>query len=103
LQRRVFINQRPKIALLKFERKVLETFTPAQVKALLAFIPRGANETRAYVVASLLLDTGLRISEALGLRRTDCDLDNLVLKVLRKGNKQQLVPMSFEMRKVLWR
>jgi len=97
------ITLRPKITLLRFERKVLETFSPAQVKALLSFRPKGANQTRAHTVACLLLDTGLRISEALELRRSGCDLDNLVLRVLRKGNKQQLVPISFEMRKILWR
>ncbi len=97
------LAQRPKITLLRFERKVLETLAPAQVKALLGFRAAGANQTRAHTVACLALDTGLRISEALALRRTACDLDNLVLRVLRKGNKQQLVPISFEMRKILWR
>ena len=52
------ISQRPKITLLRFERKVLETFSAAQVKALLSFRAKGANETRAHTVACLLLDTG---------------------------------------------
>ncbi len=70
---------------------------------MLSFRAKGANETRVHTVACLLLDTGLRISEALESRRTACDLDNLVLRVQRKGNKQQLVPISLEMRKILWR
>jgi integrase/recombinase XerD len=55
------------------------------------------------MVASLLLDTGLRISEALGLRKQDIDFDNLVLKVYGKGSKERLVPMSLELRKMLFR
>ena len=51
----------------------------------------------------LLLDTGLRISEALGLTWERVDLDNLVLKVLGKGGKHRVVPISFECRKLLYR
>jgi integrase/recombinase XerD len=51
----------------------------------------------------VLLDCGLRAAEALRLTRQDVDFDNLVLKVLGKGNKQRLVPMSMELRKLLWR
>jgi hypothetical protein len=39
----------------------------------------------------------------LGLTRQDVDLDNLVLLVHGKANKQRLVPVSIELRKVLYR
>jgi integrase len=48
------------------------------------------------------LDTGLRLQELLNLSRQDVDLDNLILRVKGKGNKQRLVPMSIELRKVLF-
>ncbi len=49
------------------------------------------------------LDTGLRINELLSLRRQNVDIDNLVLRVNGKGNKERLVPISFELRKTLYR
>src|SRR5258707_6902680 len=47
-------------------------------------------------IALVALDSGLRISELLSLTRQDVDLDNLVLRVHGKGNKQRLVPMSVD-------
>jgi site-specific recombinase XerD len=55
------------------------------------------------MLAMLLLDCGLRISEALGLERENVDLDNLALRVMGKGSKERLVPISLELRKHLFR
>ena len=101
---RIEHGQEPlKIQKLKEEQKILSTFTEEQIQAALSFKPKGRNLTRAHMVASLLLDRGLRISEALGLRKQDIDLENLVLKVYGKGSKERLVPMSLELRKMLFR
>ena len=54
------------------------------------------------MVALTALDTGMRIQELLDLRRSDADFDNLLFRVHGKGNKQRLVPMSIELRKLLW-
>jgi hypothetical protein len=51
----------------------------------------------------LLLDAGLRIDEALGLKLVDVDFDNLLVTVFGKGQKERRIPFSFEMRKRLWR
>ena len=42
--------------------------------------PKGRTEARGWTVTVLLLDTGLRIDEVLGLERGNVDLDNLVLR-----------------------
>ena len=47
-----------------------------------------------HVLTLTALDTGLRVSEILGLRRCDVDLDNLTLRVVGKGNKHRLVPIG---------
>ncbi len=49
-----------------------------------------------------MLDSGLRLSEALTLTRQAADLDNLCLKVKGKGSRERLVPMSLELRKRLF-
>jgi integrase/recombinase XerD len=92
-----------RIGKLKEPKKVLPTFTPEHIKSMIAFKPKGLNDQRIHILACLLLDAGLRISEALQLRRKDLDLDNLLVKVDGKGAKQRVVPISMEMRKLLFK
>ncbi len=96
-------REMPKIPRLKEEQKILATLTPEHVNRLLQFRPKGRNLMRAHTLTLLLLDTGLRVSEALGLNWDHVDLDNLVLRVLGKGGKHRVVPISFEGRKLLYR
>ena len=92
-----------KIGYLKEERKIIQTFSPQQVKALLSWKPRAFSEHRLHALVATLLDCGLRIQEALELRREQVDLENLLVKVKGKGEKHRIVPMSFELRRVLHR
>ena len=92
-----------KIPRLKEEQTVLATLTPDHVKRLIQFSPKGRNLKRAHTLTLLVLDTGLRFAEALSLTWDRVDLDNLVLKVLGKGGKHRVVPLSLECRKVLYR
>jgi integrase len=67
----------------------------------IGFRPRTYREARLHGAVLLVLDTGLRISEALGLRDSNIDFDNLILRVFGKGQKERLVPFSPELRKTL--
>jgi integrase/recombinase XerD len=73
------------------------------VSRLVHYRPRSEGQKRLQALVLLLLDTGLRIEEALTLGRNQIDLDNLLLKAAGKGNKERVVPISSELRKVLWR
>ncbi len=97
------LAQSIKIGFIKAEKKVIATLSPEQVQHLITFRPKGTNATRCHVALCLILDTGLRISEALGLRREDVDFDSLLLRVLGKGGKHRHVPISLEFRKTLYR
>ncbi len=59
----------------------------ADVRALLLFKPRTVVDRRTWTLILLLLDTGLRISEALGIERTRVDLDAMTLTVLGTAPK----------------
>lgn len=54
-----------KLPRLQEEQKILATFTADQVSRLLAYKPKSKTMRRAQALAGLLLDTGLRIAEAL--------------------------------------
>ena len=82
---------------------MIATLTPDQIKRLIAYKPKGVNQTRTHTAALLILDGGYRISELLGLPFDLCDFENLVVKVRGKGGKYRLVPLSIEMRKTLYR
>src|SRR5262249_38696983 len=92
-----------KIPKLKEEQKILGTLTQEQRQRLIMFRPDSATQTRTHIAALLILDGGYRISEVLGLPYENVDLDNLVVKVRGKGNKHRLVPLSTDMRKLLYR
>ena len=92
-----------RVAKLKEEQKVIATLVPEQIRRLIEFKPKRKSEQRLHTLACLLLDSGLRIDEALSLRSEDVDLDNFLLRVHGKGGKDRVIPISVEMRKLMWR
>jgi len=84
--------------------KPMRVFSPEQIRRLLACIdrltPRGA---KYYTIILLLLDTGMRISELVHLRLEDLDLPHNCLRVMGKGQKPRVVPMSHLTRRELSR
>lgn len=50
-----------------------------------------------------LIDSGIRIDEALTLTREDVNFYDMVIKVKGKGKRERIVPFSLELRKTLWK
>ncbi|HZH92185.1 MAG TPA: tyrosine-type recombinase/integrase [Pyrinomonadaceae bacterium] len=98
-----FITEPLKIKLLKTEQRVMKTFSDQQLKAIVSFKPKTFTEFRIHTLLCLLIDTGVRVTEALELEREKIDFDNLFLTVRGKGNKERFIPMSLELRKTLWK
>jgi site-specific recombinase XerD len=97
------VSDRLRIKLLPNPAKPYATFSDADIRRLATHAPKGWAHVRTWTLAVLLLDTGLRISEALGLERDQVDLDALTVRVLGKGLRVRLVPISVEGRKALFR
>jgi integrase/recombinase XerD len=94
-----------RIQQLKEPQNILPTFTADQVTRLLSWRPKPKHfyQRRLHLLTLLLLDTGCRISEALGLRVRDLDMDNMLIKLDGKGRKQRIVPFSFVLRRAMHR
>ena len=92
-----------RVRLLPKASQFVVTFSDAEVKRILAVRPTGRSMTRAWTLFVMLVDTGLRIEEALSLERERVDLDGLTLNVRGKGSRDRIVPISTECRKALFR
>jgi integrase/recombinase XerD len=85
-------------------RKVIPTFSDFHIQELLNVIDtRKAEGYRDYAIILTLLDTGLRVSELCGLKLSNLWLEDGMLKVLGKGNKERLIPVGKHLQRCLWR
>ena len=69
---------------------------------MLLFKPKGL-ERRTRTLILLLLDTGVRITEALTLERHKVNLDDMLITVWGKGAKEGSLPFGHELRPVVFR
>ena len=85
-------------------RKVIPTFSDSQIQQLLNVIDaRTVEGYRGYTIILTLLDTGVRVSELCGLKLDNRWLEEGMLKVLGKGNKERLIPIGKQVQRLLWR
>jgi integrase len=90
------LPERLRIRLLPDPPKPLTPITDAEIRRLVLFRPEDRLQMRTATLITLLLDTGLRIDEALGLDRINVDLHNCLVRVRGKGNRERIVPISVE-------
>lgn len=83
---------------LKPEKRTMRPTTEAELKAIGTFRPKKVSERRLQAICLTLLDTGMRIIEALSLERAGVDFDDMLLTVRGKGNKRRVVPFSVDLR-----
>ena len=68
--------------------------TREEVDCVFESAANGKNPLRDTALFELMYSAGLRVSEALGIKLSQVDLDNEWLMPIGKGNKQRLVPMG---------
>lgn len=66
---------RARLPLLKTERRILDTLTPPQIRQLVEWRPRTFAQHRLHALLLTVLDTGIRIDEALKLEWADVDFE----------------------------
>ncbi|EGW37688.1 site-specific tyrosine recombinase/integron integrase [Desulfosporosinus sp. OT] len=91
----LLINPVQRVASPKLGRKLPHFLYLDQVKVLLK-APDGTNllGSRDQVIMELLYGSGLRVSELIGLNREDLDLESGLIRVLGKGSKERVVPVT---------
>jgi len=82
-------------------RKVVQTFTPTQIEALLAACGRGFVGARMKAIIVTLLDCGLRVSELCALAVEDVCFETQTMRVQGKGSRERVVPFGEATRQAL--
>lgn len=84
----------------KLGRKLPEVLTIEEIDALLNAIDLSKNEGhRNRAMLETLYSCGLRVSELVGLRFSDLFFEEGFIRVIGKGNKERLVPVSPQVQK----
>jgi len=97
------VNPFSRLKIPKPPKKVIATFSQYQIESLLSIMNNSPEGYRDMVIILTLLDTGLRVNELINLRMDNVWLEEGLIKVLGKGNKERLVPIGKQIRKLLWR
>jgi len=86
---------------LKEPERTLKTFSDDQLRALLDWKPKTFFDWRLYTMVCLAIDTGVRIDEMITLTRDRLNLEQLMVTVRGKGNKERVLPISIECKRIL--
>jgi site-specific recombinase XerD len=90
----------------KARRKVFDVLTDDEVKRLLLVLRQhsdAALRDRDLCICLLMLDSGLRLGEVLGLKCGSLHLEEGYISVLGKGDKERYVPVGQHTKKELMR
>lgn len=108
LQRKGLIRNNPasKVVVPGLEKRLPEFVSQKNINLYLDN-STGSEESfqtfRDLLILELFYDTGIRLSELIGIQEKNVDYQNLNLKVTGKRNKQRIIPMSLELTKKLGR
>ena len=93
-------NMRPP----KVAHHVVEPLLPEEIGRLFAAYDNNSSMgARNIAIISLMLDTGVRLSELTGLKAMNVHLEDGWIKVLGKGNKERMVAFGSTVQKTLIR
>jgi len=88
----------------KLVKKAVSTLSDEEIMAIVNTLTLNSHcEVRNLTIFMLLLDTGLRTGELVGLKMEDIRLNEGFVKVMGKGKKERIVPIGNKAQKVLQR
>ncbi len=96
-------NRLQNLKLPKAPTTVMEPLTPVEINKIIASIDkRSSSGARNHALFTLMLDSGLRASEAAGITLGNLNLADGFVKVMGKGAKERVVPIGKYVRMVLF-
>lgn len=92
----ITVNPAKTIQVLKTKKRLPTYIEQDQMNHLLGhdFFPDDYEGKMDFLVVVLLYQTGIRVSELVNLKEKQIDFSRSQLKVLGKGNKERVIPMS---------
>ena len=98
-------NPMTRILVPKAPIKIINTFSLEQLSSLVNLCDRSNGQGyRNLAIILLLLDSGIRVSELVGIEIGDVNLAEGYIKIKRaKGNKERIVPIGSLVQKSLWK
>ena len=111
--KRINVNPAEQVAVPKLHDKAIVRLEINEVAQLLDNVESGEKLTKHQLISheklknrdlallTLLLGTGIRVSECVGLDITDVDFENECIKVIRKGGYEDIVYFGTEVREAL--
>ena len=95
LEEIITVNPAELIEMPKIGRKLPEVLTVEEIDQMKAAVDLSKNEgIRNQAILETLYSCGLRVSELINLRYSDLFFEEGFVKIIGKGNKQRLVPIS---------
>lgn len=84
-----------RLELPKLPKVKIEVLSPAEIQQVLAAINPGTTlGARLLAMVLVMLDTGIRAGELVGMQMANVDWDHGVIKVFGKGAKERFVPIG---------
>ena len=86
----------------KLPQRIHRTFDAEQMARIILWCSQpGFHHSRNKAMIYIIYDTGMRVSELAAMQRTDVNIGTGAIRVIGKGDKERILRVSLETRKVL--
>jgi integrase/recombinase XerD len=97
LEKKIQINPTELLSIPKTQRKLPDTLHLHEIEAMLATLDQSTPEgVRNKAIIEVMYSSGLRVSELVSLKISDCLFNEGFLRIVGKGSKMRLVPLGQE-------
>ena len=99
------INPTSGIPVPRAPMKIVNTFSHEHIKRLSdSYCGTNGYGYRNFAIVMLLLDTGMRVSELVGIELDDINLNEGYIKIRQaKGNRERLTPIGSIVQRTMWK
>lgn len=88
------ISEVPRVPKLRFIPKLPDRLDEEHIKKIFSSCDYIENPYRMKAIFSLLYGCGLRVSELVNIRLSDCDFNTKFVKIYGKNRKERIIPLS---------